>query len=386
MNIEYLGRIGYKKGQLRQGLLANTELHLQEIKDKKIILLGGAGEIGIYAEMLLKEKQIEVFAYADNSERVCRCSGLRGKKIGTPYQFFTDDEDYYFIICSYDVAVTRLQLMTHNIHSYSIFLSHPMHDFADEDCALQEVLIESINDICFKDETISSALPYISSTSIDKNKVGNVNFLLYSTTWSHWAYLWSKDLIEKKKYAEVLEIGPGYGLMSLVLLKLSQKVNITWFLLGKKGMSLEESDSPFEAELRKVKKWAEGRVQEQYGILEKDELSEKKYDLIVLTEVFEHFVLNPVNTMKKLSDKLSDNGRIVLSTPDWGHLPIHQRWEDLPESEDISEERYFELLQCEHIYQYSKEELIIIFSKAGLSVEKYSLSDSDNHNFVLVRQ
>lgn len=384
MNVEYLGRIGYKGGVLRQGILVNTELYLQEIKKKKIILLGGASESGIYAEMLLKEKGIEVYGYADNSERVCKCSGLRGKVIGTPYQFFGEDE-YYFIICVYDIAVARLQLMTHNIRSYSIFLNHPMHDFCDEDYELQKALLESINDICFKDEEMNSALPYISSTSSDKNKVGNINFLLYSTTWSHWTYLWAKDLIEKKGYTEVLEIGPGYGLMSLVLLKLFQKVHINWYLLGERGMSLEKSDSPFEAELRKVKRMYEGRLQEQYGVLEKDELSEKKYDLIILTEVFEHFVLNPVNTMKKLADALSEDGRIVLSTPAWGHLPIHQSWEDLPESREISEERYFELLQCEHIYQYSKEELNVIFGRAGLAVEKYSLSDSDNHNFALVR-
>lgn len=277
--------------------------------------------------------------------------------------------------------------MVHNIQNYSIFLRHVFHDFVDEDNELQNVLLESINMICFKNETMDSAIPFIPSTSEEKDKLGKINFMMYSTEWAHWAYIWEKETIKMYGYQSILEIGPGHGLMSLVLLNQFEKIHLDWLLLGsaQEGKRLEDSETWYDQSLKKVKAEFVDRVQEYYYILERDELPDKKYELIILTEVFEHFVVNPVNTMKKLVEKLELNGRIILTTPNWGHLPIYRTWEDMPDSRNISEERYHQLLKCGHVYQYSKEELIVIFSRVGLEIERYELSDSNNHNFVLVK-
>ena len=125
----------------------------------------------------------------------------------------------------------------------------------------------------------------------------------------------------------------------------------------------------------------------QYGYIERDEyVILKKYDLIVMTEVFEHFALNPVKTIKKLSRALEKNGRFVLTTPNWGHVHIYDSWTELPESEEVDIKRYLQLTKCVHTYQYRKDELLSIFEKAELTVERYELSDENNHNFVLKRK
>lgn len=382
-NIEYLGRIGYRHGKLMQGFLVNTKLHLKEIRNKKIVLLG-LGENCTYAEKLLGHRNIKIHAYADNSKE------LWGKTLGegriySPYELFDNDEYYFIISVNYNIATVRLQFMVYNIHNYSIFLNHEFHDFIEEDKEIHKNLIEAMNTICFEGEDIRTALPYIpESGDGERNRLGRINFLMYSTLWAHPAYLWEKELITCNQYKSILEIGPGFGLMSLVLLKIFSDVQIDWLLLGKKGTILEESDSRFDLGLIKTK--FKDRVQEYYCILERDELPNKKYSLIILTEVFEHFVLNPVHTMKKIAEHLEDYGRVILTTPNWGHISIYQTWEEMPDCEDISEERYFELLKCGHVYQYNKDELITIFYRAGLAVEKYSLSDSNNHNFILKKK
>lgn len=78
INVEYLGRIGYRHGELMQGFLVNLQIQLHKLTDKKIVLLG-VGENSVYAEMLLKNKNLEIFAYADNSRKLWGKS-LRGKK------------------------------------------------------------------------------------------------------------------------------------------------------------------------------------------------------------------------------------------------------------------------------------------------------------------
>lgn len=77
-NIEYLGRTGYWRGRLLQGFLIHTKIRLSELKDKKVILLG-AGDNSVYAENLLAAEGVSVFAYADNSKKLCVGGGYKRK-------------------------------------------------------------------------------------------------------------------------------------------------------------------------------------------------------------------------------------------------------------------------------------------------------------------
>lgn len=43
-----------------------------------------------------------------------------------------------------------------------------------------------------------------------------------------------------------------------------------------------------------------------------------KFDIIIFTEVLEHFNFHPVPTLKKICNLLSEQGKLYLSTPDGG--------------------------------------------------------------------
>ncbi len=378
--LEYLGRIGYKRGEMLQGLLIHT-MSQHVMKDKKVILFG-AGMNAFYAETMLKEKGIELFGYVDNLEKLWG-SKLRGKSIYSPYELFKSDEYYYIItVCQSSINQVRLQLLAHGIQSYGIFIDEFFHDFSEQDERLQEILLEAINIICFENEESVVTIPYSHGGDWQPARL---NFLLWSTLWAHWAYLWEKEEIERNKYKEILEIGPGYGLMSLVLLTQFQDIHIDWMLMEGESGEIAENSRNFESGLRKVREKYSNRINEIFCSVERDYMSSKKYDLIILTEVFEHFAINPVEVMGKLVCKLEKGGKIILTTPNWGHLYIYQSWEEIPYNEGVSDARYKELLRCGHTYQYNKQELITIFNRVGLDIEKYNLSDNNNHNFVLVK-
>ena len=387
MILEYLGNIAYKGDRAAIcGFLAGIEYDIKSIiESKKKVIILGCGENSYYAEKMLNEKGIEVYAFVDNSKKM-QGVNLRGKIVQSPYEFFYDN-DAYFIIAIADIMSARLQFMTHNIESYSIFFKERFHDFSYEDKVLHDTYMEAINEICFSNETVEDALPL--NAWGDKGKIGITNWCLGSSLWSHWAYRWAKEYIEHTNTEKILEIGPGYGTMSLVLLKLYSHLQMDWIIFGEPDyvLNLNKKASGYEIGLQKLKIKYGNQINIVHGYIEEQNFEiEKKYDLIIMTEVFEHFALNPVNTVKKLADALTENGRLVLTTPNWGPTYIYQTWEDLPDASETSHERYMQLVQAGHVYQYTKDELSTIFEKAGLEIEDYKISDLNNHNFILKKK
>jgi SAM-dependent methyltransferase len=94
-----------------------------------------------------------------------------------------------------------------------------------------------------------------------------------------------------------------------------------------------------------------------------------KFDLITFTEVLEHLNFNPVPTLQRIRDHMTDNGRFYLSTPDaaqWGKIRgSHSSWRDIPYPKKGLP------LTGGHVYQYSKDELFQVVGEAGLDVEKF---------------
>lgn len=385
MRVEYLDRIGYIRGELRSGFIIDImgDGINDIIKSGKKVILIGAGENSFFAETLLLGKGITVYGYADNSRKL-QGKFLRGKKILCPYACY-QWEDAYFVITTQPQRISdvRLQLMAHNVCNYGIFLNCHFHDFIDEDRKLHMQLMEAVNEICFKESITESVLPY---GEWGGGKLGDCYWLLKSTRWSHWAYIWEREILAKRG-EKVLEIGPGFGLMSLVLLKEFPDIEMDWVILENKS-ALAEVNNEFIYGLRKVKKWYCKQINEIWGAIERTDfqLQENKYDLVFMTEVFEHFVLKPLDVMKKIRKSLSDNGVLILTTPNWGHVSIYERWEDMPEDSEVDNDRYEQLLKCGHNYQYNKEELDDIFIRCGLEVVRYEISDVNNHNYMLKKK
>lgn len=92
-----------------------------------------------------------------------------------------------------------------------------------------------------------------------------------------------------------------------------------------------------------------------------------KFDIIILTEVLEHFKYNPEPTLKKIKKSLK--GRLFISTPDaevgWGHRGT--TYSDLPDpvNKHIETEYPTENL---HIYHYSTNEIKQLLDKCGYKI------------------
>jgi len=104
--------------------------------------------------------------------------------------------------------------------------------------------------------------------------------------------------------------------------------------------------------------------------------SASNYDIIIFTEVLEHFDFHPVPTLKKISSLLSENGRLYLSTPDaseWGRVTkIYSSISEMPTSKKgVLRPNAEIILPTNHIYQYNKYELFHILDEAGFKIEKF---------------
>jgi len=107
----------------------------------------------------------------------------------------------------------------------------------------------------------------------------------------------------------------------------------------------------------------------------------EKFDMILLTEVVEHFNFNLVPTLKKIHNSLNDNGTLYISTPDASkHGKITKYYKDY---RDMPEPFKGNDLLDEHVYVFYRHELEDIFKEVGFRVEKARLTTCGNFNFEL---
>lgn len=98
-----------------------------------------------------------------------------------------------------------------------------------------------------------------------------------------------------------------------------------------------------------------------------------RFDLIIFTEVLEHFNYAPIPTLRKIRNALSENGYLLLSTPDartWGRLA--SPYKDLAEIPEYQGQKQPWI--DGHIWQYTKQELDAVISKTGFQVERFARS------------
>lgn len=115
-----------------------------------------------------------------------------------------------------------------------------------------------------------------------------------------------------------------------------------------------------------------------------------KFDVIILTEVLEHFNYNPVSTLKKLNEALQDNGTIYLSTPDssssWGvTTKYYKSFDAIPNVESCMIDGKCTNID-DHVWQYNLPELISAINSGGLEAQRldYTFSQPYYRHFNLV--
>lgn len=109
---------------------------------------------------------------------------------------------------------------------------------------------------------------------------------------------------------------------------------------------------------------------------------DKKFDIILLTEVLEHFNFHPLPTLIKIRDSLSENGILCLSTPNAEFYGKVTRYYDSLEKIPFPESYNGASLVDDHVYVYEKVELLSILASAGLEVIA-DLSTRRHFQFIL---
>jgi len=281
-----------------------------------------------------------------------------GYNLANTWDLIKQKEGYHFIvpstrrlICS---AIVR-QMRSHGITDYSILLEMqlPNFEWMHSGDRLKDIFRQSLNelmDLCITDD--SWVWP-----------VENLMWhFVRGLAWWNRIYEWFDDDEPTTGAASMLEIGPGIGLLSRLAKIMRKDIKIDWLGLDNNlpRYSNGVADKVFVADI------------------ETDDFSAGEYDIIIMTEVIEHFRYNPVPTLMKIRGHLKRDGRFYLSSPPFGQQAAYPSWKDMPAAGTALPYDYHG-----HTYEYSHNELHEIIADAGLEIVKEGFSSGGNSNFVL---
>ena len=181
---------------------------------------------------------------------------------------------------------------------------------------------------------------------------------------------WMKEDNEKLNFKTCLDIGSAFGTLALYSKK----------FLGCQVTCVDIRELKMDKKTKKNFDFIHMNI-------ELGNLPNKKYDMIILTEVLEHFNFHPLPTLKKIHAVLNDNGRLYLSTPDasqWSKVTKY--YNSLNEMPYPNKNKKIVL---DHIWQFSKEELLKVLDEAEFKVERFAYSPGLMHrhfNLTLVKK
>lgn len=273
-------------------------------------------------------------------------------------ELLREPEKYYFILYSPDRfwLMERAKLLQYQgIDEFGILTEGYTKDFGKK-TALQDAFFASLNEL-FAD------IPLLNQWEAFENLR---RLAVEGAGYWDLPYLWIYRYYKSKHDITYFEIGAGMGNLSLSLKKLLD-MDVTWAVI------------PHEEQL-----WAEWKrasalsvIQDKYnihlkeGFIETDEAERfgGPYDIIVMAQVMEHLIYHPVNTFKKLSRLLKDDGFLFVSVPeDIKHYNVNH-YTEMPYPTDLTaaeRERRTQINNFGHFHEYSYEEALEVFEESGL--------------------
>lgn len=274
------------------------------------------------------------------------------------------------------------QLRVHGEKLYAVAMMETYHAYTEngKQTILQEFTMDAISRILCSGKTITEIIHPVINVGSGGNIMLPFDELCWSTTWIHHLMQWFNEKYNGKSFHKaktMLEIGPGKGLFSAVVHRMNSCIQIEWLMFDMMDKSVEAVEGRYNW-------WPANMFRAYFGMIEEPQYKiDKKFDIIVMTEVMEHFSANPRAALCKIADMLEEDGELYLSTPDWGHLPIYDTYYDIPDFTSVEEYR---AAYIGHSYQYTKAELFQILDECGLRVERYALTDGNNHNLLVRHQ
>ena len=172
---------------------------------------------------------------------------------------------------------------------------------------------------------------------------------------------WLHDFLEVENSSLVLDIGCAYGTLAcLSSLWTSSRVTV----LDKLRYLLPAVENLYHL------MWVEGDIERDnlpwWGI----------FNVVILTEVLEHFNFHPRHTLAKIKRMMRPGGILLVSTPDaesrWGRIRRYKSLADIPDHNPSTVQPWLD----EHIWQYTEGELRQVFYEAGFTLDKLAYSQS----------
>lgn len=378
LKFEYIDTIRYEAGKPRAVFLLTD---VNSFEGKRVAVFGTGIEAFI-TEKYLESKGIETECFINNDPQM-EGRILCGKQVMTPDKIW--GQGFSVIIAMSNARYINevlWQLKVHDGQLCGVAFMETYHAFTEngKTSRLQELVVKAISRILCDDRNITDIMCPIVNVGPSGNLLFPFDELCWSTTWTHHLLQWFYEKYSTGKAAEtknMLEIGPGRGLFSAVVHDISPDMEIEWLMFDMD----EKSD---KAVKNRYGWWPANLFETYYGMIEEPQFRiDKKFDMIVMTEVLEHFSANPRTGLRKIADMLAEDGELYLSTPDWGHLPIYDTYHDIPDFTTVEEYR---ASYIGHSYQYTKDELMQLLDECGLTTEKYAVTDGGNHNVLVKHQ
>jgi len=381
MGLEYLGYYAEATEKIRGAFISGT-LTLEQLR-KKTLIIFGAGQNGKHALCYLRDYGLDCFCFCDNNRSLWGSAFLR-KPIVKPTDAYKVPNAYFIIaVAERNIFHISSQLISRFGNDFSCFF---IFDLAETN--IREVMLKSINSIittniqrklpvCINDQFI--ALEYIPYYMY--------RHLLKTTTWWGLAFSFLLEELPLCNNLKMLDVGPGLGLFSHIFCNLYPSTNTTWICYSEQN---EQKDDFVDIVSKKFP------LRKILGVLENPEFHiNETFDVICFTEVLEHLQCNPIPTLRKLGDMLTNNGYLLLTTPtpkcdvlynydSYKELPDFAQKKDYGKFIHLGSQKWMED-SFSHCYIYSLEELEELFNTCGLEIVKYAVSSSLRHNFLLKR-
>ena len=365
LSYTWKGVTGYSYGYI---LVSNIS-RIEDIKkDKRTKVLWG-GNPDIFATKCALETAginnvvlTSFFQKGDISSSYCNAIDYKA--------VLSNPKAYYHIIAFYDSfegkEIAKL-LQYAGIDDFSIVFNGYTKDFCERK-KLQNAFWKSINEVF-------SPTPFLGHWS------DILDCKLYSLEGAgFWdvPYMLIYSMYKKKSATKYLEVGPGYGIMSFSLKKLLD-IDVTWLVIPSKDDMRDHNKKELSNQLR-----TRYNIKTIEGYLETDSFH-GQYDIIVMAQVMEHFVCNPVGSLRKLRNLLVDDGCIFISVPEETKWFQVESYKEMPYADVISSNEYQRrniINEYAHFHEYTYQEAVEAFEESGLICVEHVWS-APIHHFVL---
>jgi SAM-dependent methyltransferase len=168
---------------------------------------------------------------------------------------------------------------------------------------------------------------------------------------------WLSEDISRRKVETILDIGCAYG---------------TLLLFGKRLSTCAAYATDFVSGYLSPAVVAKHGIHFRVNNIELDPFPwDRRFDVILFTEVLEHLNFCAVPTLRKIAGLLNADGRLYLSTPDaseWGRVTTYYpSWKDMPLPSEELRSRVVDA----HVWQFDDAELQEVTAEAGLEVIQF---------------